>query len=166
MVQDELSISRQPQFNQFLNLKLHTSTLNLIDFCTNETLPALFPLLSFNPTALPRGLGQKDRKHTHTRAELSGRMWHQQAQTIKGAKGASFPKSLCPQSISWEWKSNRQQLMMSANEQKQYAFWKPNTLGLTLSSLKHRFLLHMAKRPYTYIYNGIMKKKKNLTQKS
>lgn len=71
MLQDELSISRHPQFNQFLNLKLHTSTLNLIDFHTNETLPALFPLLSFNPTALPRGLGgQKDRKHAHTQTVL------------------------------------------------------------------------------------------------
>lgn len=73
-LQDELSILCQPQSDQFLNLKLQTSTLNLIDFQTNETLPALFPLLSLNPTALPSGLGgQKDRKHIHIQRERDQR---------------------------------------------------------------------------------------------
>lgn len=73
VIQDELSISRQAQFDQFLNLKLCTSTLNLIDFHTNETLPEPLPLLSFNPKALAQGRGgQRDRKHTHTHRKTDG----------------------------------------------------------------------------------------------
>lgn len=51
-----------------------TSTFNLIDFHTNETLPVLLPLLSFNPTALPQALGgQRDRKLTQTQRQTAQR---------------------------------------------------------------------------------------------
>lgn len=48
----------------FSTQNFRTSTLNLIDFRTNETLPASLPLLSLNPNGSgPRAWMTENRKH-------------------------------------------------------------------------------------------------------
>lgn len=66
-----------PSSTDFSTQNFCTSTLNLIDFRTNETLPALLPLLSLNPSGSGLRAWMTERQETRaseTDRQLSGRM--------------------------------------------------------------------------------------------